>query len=611
MTLLTLSMAFAAVNNKQSLYNKAVSYEREGEYVKAESLYVDLYNGQPDNYNYYNRYRYILLLQRKYADLQPVIEKRLEKRTYDRYLKLELGILHFALEQEDQAISYWADVFKGQSGSMRESYASAVYQDALEYGLGMEFYKISDILRTLTKDPRLLVKYNFANCLRYRDWEQAVAEIVHILNTDADDLAYVKQQLFRFDPQSALYRRAIHALENISTAPARILLADIYQHLKDYDQAFRLLSADMDDESVRIAMREFAEGMFKQEEFELADRAAGTLEQHPLVKEGTKQAMALLSARAKERLFDELSSETMIVPYPFVSYFLDIEFQPFNERTGRLIKSAYDAYDSLSSDRGLYGELAAIHHADITYRVYQDFDAAIQEYYALSSRKNLIAKTEFLSKLSKLMLAKGEYSRAMELLNTATEEFGLTVQEEDQLLAQKFYVSIISGERDSLLERSDSVLAMFPMEDPMYNDLLAYSACVSQAMKDSINYGDWLQAERYLLMNNTASAIDIYRSLMDNNGKAFDIYGLRYLDCLSSQRDTAGEQLFWQTYLDRLLQGEMADYFILRYAAFQEKMQKYDISYEIFEKYLLSYRESMYYENIREYVREHYSLGAP
>jgi hypothetical protein len=40
-------------------------------------------------------------------------------------------------------------------------------------------------------------------------------------------------------------------------------------------------------------------------------------------------------------------------------------------------------------------------------------------------------------------------------------------------------------------------------------------------------------------------------------------------------------------------------------------MQKYDISYEIFEKYLLSYRESMYYENIREYVREHYSLGAP
>jgi hypothetical protein len=130
-------------------------------------------------------------------------------------------------------------------------------------------------------------------------------------------------------------------------------------------------------------------------------------------------------------------------------------------------------------------------------------------------------------------------------------------------------------------------------------------------MKDSINYGDWLQAERYLLMNNTASAIDIYRSLMDNNGKAFDIYGLRYLDCLSAQRDTAGEQLFWQTYLDRLLQGEMADYFILRYAAFQEKMQKYDISYEIFEKYLLSYRESMYYENIREYVREHYSLGAP
>jgi hypothetical protein len=60
-----------------------------------------------------------------------------------------------------------------------------------------------------------------------------------------------------------------------------------------------------------------------------------------------------------------------------------------------------------------------------------------------------------------------------------------------------------------------------------------------------------------------------------------------------------------------LRNGASADYFTLRYAEYLEKMQNYEKAVEIYEEYLLSYRESMYYEMIRQYMRERNTPGAP
>ena len=185
------------------------------------------------------------------------------------------------------------------------------------------------------------------------------------------------------------------------------------------------------------------------------------------------------------------------------------------------------------------------------------------------------------------------------------------VHEEDQLLPQAFYISVLSGDRDSLNQRVMQVLAVLPKDDPLYNDVLSYAALVTIVSKDSINYNAWLNAERLLLQNKIASAAKVYKNLLDRRSSALHIYALRYLDCLNGLNDNENEAKFWKDHYENLLETEMGDYFMIRYAEFLEKMQKFQLSIEIFEKYLLSYQESMYYENIREYVRQHYSPGAP
>jgi hypothetical protein len=48
----------------------------------------------------------------------------------------------------------------------------------------------------------------------------------------------------------------------------------------------------------------------------------------------------------------------------------------------------------------------------------------------------------------------------------------------------------------------------------------------------------------------------------------------------------------------------MGDYFMLKYAEFLEKNQKVKNAIEIYEEFLVSYHESMYFETIRTYLRQ-------
>ena len=607
LSLVVLSL-WGQANDQQEIYKNAQFMEQKGDYARAESLYVELYNLHPDNYNYFNRYKNLLIRQKKYNDLVPLLENRLSKRSYDRYLKLEISVLYYVLDMRPKALDLWKDIFNSQTKNMKNSYANALYYDLVEYGQASRLYEMVIDLRQFTSDPRLLVNQNFAVSLKYRNWDDAVKEILHILKTNTEDLRYVRANLFRYDPDSELYTRAIEALKKNDQTESIVLLSDIYSHIGEFQNAFNLLEPGIGEPTLRSAIMDFADHMFKQGEFELSYKAAHRIERN-ISNDIDKRSMAFLAARSKEKMFDKLNEIDAIIPYPYDSQFLSISFKPFDPKTTELIKEAYDIYDSLSYFPDLQGNLASLHHADLTYRIYQDFDRSLEEYFRLLGRHVVNSKVKVISKICDLYMARGEFDKALEFCISAPERYRLMVHEEDRLLVHRFYVSLMAGERDSLVEKTNGVLAVLQEDDALYNDILAFSGVLNIVMKDSLNYEKWLLAEKYLLQNNTASAIDIYEDLILKETPAKKIYALRLLDCLNSQKDTEIEDQFWEKYYEELLNTDMGDYFMLRYAEYLEKMRKFDISYEIFEKYLLSYQESMYYEQIREHVRQHYSSG--
>ena len=602
---LMLTSLWGSNNNQENNYRLAITFEKNGEYSKAESLYVDLYTNQPDNFNYFTRYKNMLIRQRKFETLLPVIEDRVKVRLYDRYLKLELAVLYFTLGEIPNAEEIFRSVFNDISQSMRNSYAANIYQDVIEYGQGSNCFKVIDRLRKITGDPELLVRYNFITSLRYRNWDEAIKEILVILDTNPKNLQYVRSELFTYEPSSDLYQRAIEGLLEHESSEGKELLSEIYIYLDDLGSAYEILAGDGSDRSLQKAMQKFANRMFKRGEFGISRQAAKWAEKNT-DDENTKIAMALLAARSGEQLFYRSVQEPSLVFVPYASGFTDIRFRSFNAEQALLIESVYAAYDSLSEYSGLLGDMARSQKAEISYKIYQDFDKALSEFLGLVSNINVEMRRKVIVNISELYLAKGEYEKADTFLKNAGNEYRLMVHEEDQLLPQNLFVSIMAGNMDSLTQRTLDVLAMLPKDDPLYNDVLAFSGFIGIVVKDTLYRDSWLEGERYLLQNNLAQAGQVFKDLLDKNSPAMMIYALRYLDCLTILHDSEAESIFWVNYSQNLLETDMADYFMIRKAEFYEKMQKYEIAIELFEKYLLSYQESMYYETIREYIRKQY-----
>ncbi|MDZ7822421.1 MAG: hypothetical protein U5N26_11820 [Candidatus Marinimicrobia bacterium] len=532
-----------------------------------------------------------------------MLEARTGSRPSDDHFRLELGLLYFAEGQGKKAEDAWRSVFAGKHVRTRRNYAAYVYRDVLEYGLGAQLYSVVQELRSITGIENLLVRYLFNICVQYRDWEHAAGEVQHIVETQPEDLRYVRQALFRQPPDASLYDLIGGKISDNEDPDVKIFLSEMYTHTEAYDKAYAILKTGEGVPELREAMGEFARRMFNRQEYGMALAAAEWREKHapdPLEKAGMK----LLSAQSREQLFYMHEKTGTFIPMPYASELTEIRFRSYDPEYTAEIEMALAVYDSLSTVARPVSQVAAFRRAEILYLVYHDFDGALKAYRSLAPQATGQLRITVLSRISDLLIAQGEYRKALDFIRNAGSEYRLMVHEEDRLLPQALYVSFMADETDSLKARIGEVTALLPEGDVLYNDVLGFAGFVSEGLKDSLNRDDWLQAERMLAKNHISEAAERFHSLLRKRSPAKALYGMRYLDCLRLLDEETREEAFWKAYSETLLDSEAGDFFMLRYAEFLEKTHKLKKAVEIYEKYLLSYQESMYYESVREYLRE-------
>lgn len=600
---LSVSGLFAAKQNEREKYQLASNFERSGQYAKAESLYVDLFNSNPDNYNYFSSYKNALILQRKYDKIKPLLEARYNKNQRDQYTRLELSVVCFALGEKKEAKKHWEYLFSPKFSQMHRSYSNSIYNKVLEYHIGSSFYEIVDELRKITNKSKLLVMYNFPTSLRFRNWEQAIDEILHIIKNDPIDLKYVRPYLFLQDPDSDLYQNALKRLSHVKQAEAQILMSDINLHIKDYEAALENLSTMNEDPMIQSTLEKLARTLIDKEEYDLSYTAAKRAldyGRNPLINEN----MHFLMAESLRGKFEKNNRIETLIPKPFASKITDLPMQSFEASDIVLIENAYAIYDSLSFGSGKISEKATLKQIEIEQRVYQDIDAALQRALKILPKISIENRVSLLEEIAKLYMAKGDIENAHDFISIAPKKYSLMVHEEDRLLVTELHTSILYGEIDSLTKKMQIVLSLLTRDDPMYNDVLNYMAFISVMAKDSTNHKNWQKAERELMQQNSAKAAEIYLSLLQGETDAKFVYALRYLDCLQVMKDEEAERSFWEKNYSELKGIEMSDYFMLAYAGFLENIKKSEKAVEIYEEFLLSYQESMYLEKVRNYLRQ-------
>ncbi|MFA6618965.1 MAG: hypothetical protein WCT23_07860 [Candidatus Neomarinimicrobiota bacterium] len=596
------SILFADLSNS-NLYRLAGNFERKGEYAKAESLYVHLFDAEPGNYNYFSRYKSSLLFQQKYDDIKILLEERFNKNQRDIYTEIELSIVYYVLDEKRKAIKHWQHIFSGKNSRMHRSYANNLYSKVLEYRLGGSFYKIVDELRTITNKNNFLVNYNFSTAFRFRNWDQAIDEILHIIRNNPTDLKYVRQYLFLQDPESLLYEKALSKLSSVQEAEALILMSDINLHIENYKAALMNLSTMNENTLIQSALEKLAHTLIDEEAFDLSYAAAKRAFDYSK-STSTDMNMRFIMAESLKGKFEKNNRVHTLIPKPFVSTFTQLPILSFEASDIALIEDAYSFYDSLSYSRGKIAESSTLKLIDIEHIIYQDIDAALKRALTILPEISIENRVTLLGKIANLHMAKGDIERARDFIETAPETFSLMVHEEDRLLATLLHVSVLSSESDSLAEQSDLLLSLLEKDDPLYNDILNYMAFISVFSKDSINYENWQEAERELVQQDLAEAAGIYFAMLQSQTEAKFVIALRYLDCVQAMKDKEAERIFWDDYYEELQNIEMSDYFMLAYADFLEKSQKGEKAAEIYEKFLLFHQESMYIQQVRSHLRK-------
>ena len=597
-----LTNLFASSQKERANYRLASSYERKGEYAKAESLYVDLYNFAPDNYSYFTQYKNILIRQNKFDELQPLLEERYKNKKNDQYLRIELSILYFTRGDIKKARTHWEAIFSSKTFKMHSSYSNSIYSKTLEYRQGGSFYKIVNELRKISNRPDLLVRYNFQVALRYRNWEQALDEIEFIIQNNPTNLKYVRSYLFRQDPSSILYQKAIERLSNIHEPEARVLLSNIYLHRREDEKAFRVLCKMNEDPQIQTALVSLAQTLLKKEQFDLAIQAAERALNFSRSQSQSNQMRFLMAESLRDK-FEAKNTRESLIQRPFSSAFTDIPIQSFEREDIYLIEQAYDIYDSLSRGRNQLFESATLALIDIDRFVHKDFDGALKRAEELLSNISIEKRVILLDMIAELKMAKGDVHGAKKFILGATDKYSLMVHEEDKLLISDLHISVLTGETDFLREKTNLLLSLISNKDPLYNDILNYAAFTGILAKDSLRQAEWGEAERALIMQDPAKAVGIYWDLSNVKSDAAHLYMLRYLDCVIAMKDMDAERKFWQKNIASIDEFEMADYFTLAYADFLEREKKNEKAVEIYGNFLLSYQESMYFEQVREYMR--------
>lgn len=593
---------FAQNDSPAERYKKAYEFERKADYESAEQIYRELHEAYPQNYNYFIRYKYVLSRQRKLELLVPLLEGALKARSYDVYMRIELGVLYFSRDRKEEALTQWRLAFRGKNNNIFNNYALHVYRTINDYGLNNLLLPAIDELRSLTDIPDLLARYAFVNQVNYRDWPRALEELRLLIKGDEREFTQAKAALFDLDTSLAIFDMIPEALENMRENESRIFLSDYYLYLGRSDSAVAVLSKDTANAALIGAMQDLAQRLHRSGEFINAAAAASHVAKYGK-NTAAANAMRLLAAKSEMDAYFRQKEKLSIIPQPYPSVLGEIPFPSFKKADRSLIERAMAGFDALASSDGPLAAEASYYRAEILFSVLQDVDGALAEFGKLAAAAPADKKIRILARIADCYQARGEFDKAKDFLTNAPENYRLMAHEEDLLSPYLLRAEFLSEGADSLRQQAQNTLALLPENDNLYNDVIAYAALVSKAEQDSVRHDQWLDAERLLVRNKIAEAAEIYYRLIETGGNAPALYAMRYLDCLTILGKTEDEGEFWESFFSELKNGNSGDYFMLRYAEYQEKIKNHKKAVEIYEEYLLSYQESMYYEMIRQYLR--------
>ena len=575
------SVVFAQSANDLKL---ATALEKSGRYDEALNIYSKLFSINRPNIQVINGINTCLKNLHRYEDLIKFYRDLLDAFPQQYTYQVELGKAYYLNGNEKAAFENWREVYQNQPDNiMAYRLVALAYIDFRLIDQAIEVYQ-----KIINKfDNQYTLYRDIANLYRAQlDYPNAVTNFLMYYKYSKNQSSYIQSQLIAMSKDDEAVQKIIIAIQDFmnhefSDDMIQEFLATMYVKNKEYDKAFDIYKSLQDNKNDPGSLITYADLVEKNKVYDYAVLAYETvIKKYPSDRRINQFELDL----ARNRYY-------LAMQQVKIGKIVDAENN---------IHKSIAALDELSKTDQIIFQIRSLElKGDIYITYYQDLDQAIDIYkQILTKNTNSDFVDNIKLKLGDAFVIKNKLDEARNYYNDVRGRKFRNLS-----LYNIAELDYYTGQFSMAANKYQKLLSSISARDSLTNNILDRTVLLSQFASDSLDLGDYAQAEFLERRLKKSEAAEKFLEIFKKHNKLSFKAGINAGNLYQQLgKYLESESLFTgliQNYSDK--EGLDLVYYRLGELYFQQKM--YKKSLENFQQILLQYPSSFYLEDARDKAR--------
>ncbi len=512
-----LSKVFCQYN---SSLRTAKMYEMQKDWDAAISIYSDILNKNPNNYQIIRSLKTVYKRSQRYPDGINFLKYQISRNPKDVQLNIELGEFYFLNENVGEAKKVWENgllAFKNN-----RSFYRILFSTYDKHNLNEELFQMVESGRLNFDDSFLSIELgNYYQ--KRKQFKNAIDEyLLSLLNNQGTNSSIAKKILIMSDDIDSKNIIEIRLLENSSKYPNKILpiLSDHYFKHREFRKSYdALLELSEKEKFNPKKWLNFGNSLRKERAYSLSIKAYQYLLKKNLKDFQYGEGLLGLAKTFEDQIFPLENND--LIPYFYNdNIFFKSTTQLSTNISSKNLAYSLSIYDSVLTvipESDIVAE-AEFRLAEIQYRIIEDFDKALMLYKSsLSKSSSEVLKKKNILRIADVFKSKANFISSIKFLDST-----YSIYNTHEIKNKLIETHLFSGDPDTALILINNLFKSLTPDNKYFNDLMElrdfinhFYARVDEEGKKS--FLDFLKSESLLKQRKVFEANQLLDHIKTNN----------------------------------------------------------------------------------------------
>jgi len=308
-----------------------------------------------------------------------------------------------------------------------------------------------------------------------------------------------------FPNEINLNNKIIEILKESDIKDSKIILADFYFKIENFDKAIKILKENnfMEDLlSVSINLNKLGQ-------FKIANDLLLYIIENANNKFSQKAIFELANSLEKRSL--KKKSDLRVSSFMNQNTFFSSPFLRINQKESDLMHKAIGIYDSLSVKKNLTADFKL---SEIQFKALGDLDGAYQSYnkvYTFTKNKKL--KLSSILSIADILIAKGQLDKALEKIDIELESSLWDNNDKVRLRLKQNQILFYQSERDFVFEDLSIIASEYSVSEYDFNNIIDIIGILILFKDQNEKFEKFAAAQLKIHQNKRTEAINILKSI--------------------------------------------------------------------------------------------------